>query len=80
MFFVVISRSVDRESSDRQDLSVCGAILRVMADPFFERIAVIGSRGFDDYARLEAVLAPHLPAILVSGGAQHWRMDDTVTD
>ena len=41
-----------------------------MADPRLKRIAVIGSRDFDDYARLQSVLAPHLPAVLVSGGAK----------
>ena len=41
-----------------------------MADPRLKRIGVIGSRDFDDYARLEAVLEPHLPAVIVSGGAQ----------
>jgi len=41
-----------------------------MNDPKLKRIAVIGSRGFDDYVRLEAVLEPYLPAVLVSGGAQ----------
>ena len=41
-----------------------------MNDPKLKRIAVIGSRDFDDYARLESVLEPHLPAVLVSGGAQ----------
>jgi len=41
-----------------------------MADSRLKRIAVIGSRDFDDYARLESILAPHLPAVLVSGGAK----------
>lgn len=41
-----------------------------MADPRLKRIAVIGSRNFDDYARLESMLEPHLPAVLVSGGAR----------
>ena len=42
----------------------------LMADPTVKRIAVIGSRDFDDYSRLVAVLEPHLPAVLVSGGAK----------
>ena len=41
-----------------------------MGDPTLKRIAVIGSRDFADYARLVAVLEPHLPAVLVSGGAK----------
>lgn len=41
-----------------------------MAAPTLKRIAVIGSRDFADYARLVAVLEPHLPAVLVSGGAK----------
>jgi len=40
-----------------------------MANPDLKRIAVIGSRGFDDYFQLVAVLEPHLPAVLISGGA-----------
>ena len=34
------------------------------------RIAVIGSRDFNDYERLEAVVLPHLLARLTSGGAK----------
>lgn len=41
-----------------------------MTNAELKRIAVVGSRGFDDYARLVSVLQPHLPAVLVSGGAQ----------
>jgi predicted Rossmann fold nucleotide-binding protein DprA/Smf involved in DNA uptake len=41
-----------------------------MTDSKLKRIAVIGSRDFEDYARLESVLAHHLPAVLVSGGAK----------
>jgi hypothetical protein len=41
-----------------------------MADRELKRIAVIGSRDFEDYARLESVLEPHLPAGLFSGGAK----------
>ena len=41
-----------------------------MGDPELKRIAVIGSRDFDDYGKLESVLESHLPAVLVSGGAK----------
>ena len=41
-----------------------------MTDPKLKRIAVIGSRDFDDSAQLDSVLEPHLPAVLVSGGAK----------
>jgi predicted Rossmann fold nucleotide-binding protein DprA/Smf involved in DNA uptake len=41
-----------------------------MADRELKRIAVIGSRDFEDYGRLESVLEPHLPAVLLSGGAK----------
>lgn len=34
------------------------------------KIAVIGSRTFDDYDRLEGVLLPWLPATIISGGAK----------
>jgi hypothetical protein len=33
-------------------------------------IAVIGGRDFNDYGLLEEYLLPHIPFILVSGGAQ----------
>jgi len=35
-----------------------------------QKIAVIGSRSFDDYDRLKAGLLPLLPAHIVSGGAK----------
>jgi predicted Rossmann fold nucleotide-binding protein DprA/Smf involved in DNA uptake len=35
-----------------------------------QRIAVIGSRSFDDYERLMSVLSPLLPAHIISGGAK----------
>ena len=41
-----------------------------MATPTLKRIAVIGSRDFNDYERLKAVVIPHLPARLISGGAK----------
>ena len=41
-----------------------------MATHTSKRIAVIGSRDFDDYERLKAVVIPHLPATLISGGAK----------
>ena len=41
-----------------------------MGDRALKRIAVIGSRDFDDYGKLESVLESHLPAVLVSGGAR----------
>ena len=41
-----------------------------MGDRALKRIAVIGSRDFDDYGKLESVLESHLPAVLVSGGAE----------
>jgi len=35
-----------------------------------KKIAVVGSRGFNDYSFLERTLAPYSPFILVSGGAR----------
>ena len=35
-----------------------------------KKIAVVGSRGFNDYSLLEKTLTPYLPFILVSGGAR----------
>lgn len=35
-----------------------------------KKIAVVGSRGFNDYSLLERTLAPYSPFILVSGGAR----------
>ena len=34
------------------------------------KIAVIGSRSFNDYARLECLLLPWLPATIITGGAK----------
>ncbi|WP_368388894.1 SLOG family protein [Marinobacter sp. SS8-8] len=34
------------------------------------KVAVIGSRHFTDYDRLERVLQPWLPAHIISGGAK----------
>lgn len=34
------------------------------------RIAVVGSRSFDDYERVKEVLTPRIPFILISGGAR----------
>lgn len=41
-----------------------------MEHPNLNRIAVIASRDFEDYARLVSVVDPHLPAGLVSGVVQ----------
>jgi len=35
-----------------------------------KKIAVVGSRGFNDYSLLERTLTPYLPFVLVSGGAR----------
>ena len=34
------------------------------------RIAVVGSRAFDDYEKMRKILIPYIPFILISGGAR----------
>lgn len=41
------------------------------------KIAVVGSRTFDDYERVKEILTPRIPFVLVSGGA---RGADTLAD
>ncbi|MCK7545854.1 DUF2493 domain-containing protein, partial [Marinobacter bryozoorum] len=58
------------DESELRHLSKIWGPLHKPVELAMRKIAVIGSRHFTDYDRLERVLQPWLPAHIISGGAK----------